>query len=328
MNEITLAFITGLTTGGISCLAVQGGLLATTLTQPSLANKRYTGVGIFLAAKIVAYTLLGFALGSLGSAVSITPTVQGWMQIAAGLFMLVTAANLMNLHPFFRHFVIQPPKWALKMARNQSRTESYFAPALLGAATVLIPCGITQGMMVLAISSGNPFLGAGILAAFTIGTSPLFFGLGAASSALLTKKSFAYVAAAVILVLAVTSINSGQSLRGSFHTIQNYKRALFNESESAVLAKEKGTVQEVTIDVTSFGYTASANTLKVGEPVKLTLNTKNTGGCARSFTIPSMKISKLLPETGTETVEFTPKEKGTLTYTCSMGMYTGTFSII
>ena len=31
MNQIFVAFITGLTTGGLSCLAVQGGLLASSL---------------------------------------------------------------------------------------------------------------------------------------------------------------------------------------------------------------------------------------------------------------------------------------------------------
>jgi hypothetical protein len=31
MNQIIVAFVTGLTTGGLSCLAVQGGLLASSL---------------------------------------------------------------------------------------------------------------------------------------------------------------------------------------------------------------------------------------------------------------------------------------------------------
>jgi hypothetical protein len=33
MSEIMVAFITGLTTGGLSCLAVQGGLLASSLAH-------------------------------------------------------------------------------------------------------------------------------------------------------------------------------------------------------------------------------------------------------------------------------------------------------
>ncbi len=33
MNNFLIAFITGLTTGGLSCLAIQGGLLASSLAQ-------------------------------------------------------------------------------------------------------------------------------------------------------------------------------------------------------------------------------------------------------------------------------------------------------
>ena len=86
MSQILVAFVTGLTTGGLSCLAVQGGLLAGTLahqieedyTQQAVQkktnskNKAQTPartnaaqpILLFLAAKIVAYTLLGALPGS------------------------------------------------------------------------------------------------------------------------------------------------------------------------------------------------------------------------------------------------------------------------
>ena len=69
MNTIWLAFITGLTTGGISCFAVQGGLLASALTEE---NKKKSTL-LFLGAKLVAYTLLGFLLGFLGGTLNISP---------------------------------------------------------------------------------------------------------------------------------------------------------------------------------------------------------------------------------------------------------------
>ena len=95
MNQIFVAFITGLTTGGLSCLAVQGGLLASSLEQQleqqldlqieqEIAARRAHRSGkkrerllahprlalpilLFLAAKLAAYTLLGLLLGALGS---------------------------------------------------------------------------------------------------------------------------------------------------------------------------------------------------------------------------------------------------------------------
>ncbi|HEX6977205.1 MAG TPA: sulfite exporter TauE/SafE family protein [Patescibacteria group bacterium] len=337
MNQIWLAFLTGLTTGGISCMAVQGGLLATSLSQKTEAditrNERFTQVGIFLAAKILAYTILGALLGAIGSKLILSPILQAWMQIFVGFFMLATAGRLLNLHPVFRYFVIQPPKFVYRFMKNKAKSDSFFTPALLGVMTILIPCGVTQAMMVLAVGTGSAVIGALILFAFVLGTSPVFFTLGVAASSLMKKKAFVYISSIVILVLGVLSINSGQILRGSPHTIQNYYTALVSifkptaQAKGSVAGIQNGS-QEVVVNVKSSGYTSTVNTLKAGVPVRMKLVTNNTQGCARAFNIPSMGISKVLPQTGTELVEFTPTKAGRLTATCSMGMYTINFNVI
>ena len=69
MNLWTV-FLTGLFTGGLTCLAVQGGLLAATLSQKQADNLtqkvKQAGSTLpilsFLTAKITAYTFLGFLL--------------------------------------------------------------------------------------------------------------------------------------------------------------------------------------------------------------------------------------------------------------------------
>ncbi len=335
MDNVWLALITGLTTGGLTCLAVQGGLLASSVTQSQDDSraKKAKYVASFLIAKLIVYSLLGALLGLLGSRLIISPQLQGWMQIFVGLFLLATAARILDLHPIFRYFVIQPPKFALRLARNASHA-SYFAPVLLWFTTILIPCGVTQAMMVLAISTESPLLGASIMAAFTIGTSPIFFALGVAADQLLKRKAFSYAAVAVIFFLGVQSINAGQALRGSVHTLQNYYKAATGELDKSIAASGKVAgvntegKQEVTINVTKYGYSSNVTSLKAGVPVKLNLLADNAVGCTRAFRIPSLGISKLLPVNGTETVEFTPKETGILVYTCSMGMFTGSFQII
>ena len=346
MQPIWLAFLTGLTTGGLSCLAVQGGLLASSIAsvteqkmsglgtekkQSFFSNWRY--VGMFLFAKLTAYTGLGYLLGLAGSTLTLSPKLLGMVQILVGLFMLATAARLLNLHPVFRYFVIQPPRWAYRVLKNKSRDTSLFGPVLLGLLTVLMPCGITQATMAVAIASGKPLMGAAIMFAFILGTSPVFFVLGASIVELLERKAFAYIAAAVVAVFAILSINGGLGLQGSMYTIQNiYKIAMMSPSELALKGKQASInsqgIQEVSITVASNGYTASAQTLKNGVPVRLTLTTDRTSGCARAFTIPDLNISKVLPESGTETVEFTPKKEGRLAFACSMGMYTGSFDVI
>jgi uncharacterized protein len=331
MANYWLAFITGLTTGGISCFAVQGGLLTSALATEEEINisksMRAKALIAFLAAKLIAYTLLGFALGLIGESLIITPKIQGWLQIIIGIYMLITAANLVNLHPFFRHFVIRPPKFVFRLLKNQTKVKSFFTPILLGALTIFIPCGVTQAMMLLAISASNPVVSASILFAFILGTIPVFFLIGMAANELFKHKALAVLAALVVAGMGILSINSGQVLRGSVHTIQNYWRVAFEVAQSGSDAPIVLGVQEVTIIVTSSGYKSSVNTLKAGIPVKLTLVTNGVAGCSRAFTIPEFNLFKLLPQTGSTVMEFTPVKTGILTYTCSMGMYSGSFTV-
>src|SRR3989337_4236476 len=143
MNQVALAFITGLTTGGVSCFAIQGGLLASSLSNQQKDNQK-NSVICFLSSKLVAYSILGIILGALGSTLVISPKIQGLMQIFAGLFMLATVGRLLELHPVFRRFSIQPPKFIFRFLRKTSKDGDAFSPILLGFLTVLIPCGITQ----------------------------------------------------------------------------------------------------------------------------------------------------------------------------------------
>lgn len=332
MNQIWLAFLTGLTTGGLSCLAVQGGLLASSVTTQVKPRGMIT-ISSFLIAKFIAYAILGFFLGYLGSTLVLSPKLFGFLQIAVGLFMFATVGRLLNLHPIFRYFVIAPPRFVYKIMKGTTKNTSFVAPGILGLLTVLIPCGVTQAMMVLAVGTGSPILGSAIMAAFILGTSPIFFALGASVVELLKRPAFSYVAAGVIAVFAVLSINGGMGLIGSFYTFNNIVRAATMSTED--IARLRGTVagatdgvQTVTIRVASNGYQPSATTLKRGIPVKLELVTDDVRGCTRAFTVPEYGISKVLPQTGTEEVEFTPMKTGRLAYACGMGMYTGSFNVI
>jgi sulfite exporter TauE/SafE len=319
MNNFLLAFITGLLSGGISCVAIQGGLLASSLTGSRSSNIR--NVLAFLSSKLVAYTILGAFLGLLGGGLVISPKIQGWFQIVVGLYMLSTAGRLLNVHPIFRYTVIQPPKFIFKYLSKISKDTSFLTPIFLGVLTILIPCGVTQAMMIFAVGAQSAVAGAGIMFSFILGTFPVFFLFGIASSQMFKNKILTVIAAVVIALIGILSINTGQILRGSVHTLQNYWGVIAPQS-----SLKTGSV--VNIEVTNFGYKSDINTLKVNVPVKLLIVTKNVQSCARSFVIPSLNYSKILPVDGVTEVDFTPESTGILTYTCSMGMYTGSFNVI
>lgn len=326
MNQYLLAFITGLTSGGISCLAVQGGLLASAIDEKS---DKYKTTAYFIVSKIIAYTILGAILGALGNVFSFSISFQGTLQILIGLFMLATAGRILNLHPIFRYTVIQPPTSLLRKIKGISNEKSVITPILLGALTVLIPCGVTQAMLILAMGTGNALSGALILFFFTLGTSPVFFALGLTITNMFKNNILSKIAAFTIIIIGLLSINNGQILKDSPHTFQNYLRIILNkDSGSGNEFKIVNGKQEVKITATNSGYKTETRTIKKGVPVKLMVTTKNVQSCARSFIIPSMNVNILLPVSGTETIEFTPSETGMLNFSCGMGMYTGAFEVI
>lgn len=324
-----LIFLTGLTTGGLSCAAIQGGLLAATLAgrehepgaHASLPNALHDAkpTFLFLLSKLLAHIILGALLGLFGSYVQLSPQIRGIFQIITGFYMVGLALNLADVHPFFRHFVLQPPKWAGKLLRSQSKSNHFFAPAIVGFLTILIPCGITQGMEVLAISSGNPLVGALILGSFVLGTSPIFFAIGYITTRLSEslRSRFFQVASGLIFLVALTTIISGVNLTG-------FTFSLPDTAQTAELASSESPI----INVSSYGYSPSLIKVPVNKEITLKLVTNGSHSCANVFTIPALHISQVLPPTGTTPIKFTANQTGEIRFACGMGMYTGLIEVI
>ena len=337
-------FITGLFAGGLTCLAVQGGLLASSIAQQreeelsedAQKTNEYLPVLAFLTTRLIAYTALGALLGLLGSVAQLSLQLRAILQFLVALFMIGTALNLLQVHPIFRYFILQPPKSLARLVRNQSRSKNVFGPAILGAFTVLIPCGATQAMMAYAITTGSPINGAVTMGIFILGTSPLFFLLGYAAKKLGTmfQSGFNKLAAVAIILIALYNINGAIALSGSSLTFENILTRINCTisfcSPSDALANSEA-VNEATVYITQSGYKLDPGvvSLKAGSSVKLNLINQSAGGCIQEFTIPKLGIQKTVTMGDTQSITFTaPNTKGPLPFMCSMGMYRGVFNVI
>jgi len=374
LETILIAFATGLTTGGLSCLAVQGGLLASSLShqiENTVQLKQKPGrkkiprksvkpqfalpILIFLLAKLVAYTALGFLLGLLGQMFQLSILTRAILQIAIGVFMLGTALRMLNVHPIFRYFAFEPPAFIRKKLRKtaiEAKGSDLSTPAFLGFLTVLIPCGVTQAMMAIALGSGDPLQGMALMFAFTLGASPVFFAVAYFTTRIGSKleKHFMRFVAILILVLAVITIDTGITLAGSpislsrlFKTSNSVQANIIPntvENQSQVTSTtdqtnpsnnsdqySSGTDAEsftISINVENYGYSPDVIHAKADVPIILELKTDNIFSCSRAFVIPSLRIQKILPATGVETISLPAQEAGKkLPFSCSMGMYTG-----
>jgi len=351
-TNLVAIFLTGLITGGLTCMAVQGGLLAATLAQreeEKLEEKAKGGNALpiiaFLGAKLISYTILGGLLGLLGSFFNLSIQLRAILQIAVAVFMIGTALNIFEAHPIFRYFVIQPPRFLTRLVRKQSRSESMFAPALLGSFTVFIPCGLPISMMALAVASGKPLLGSAIMFAFVLGTSPVFFMLGYFATKLgdMFQGGFMKLAAFAIILLAIFNFNNASALLGSNITLENAESAIVSSLHNFwctvswcsrdgfenSTAQVGNPVNEQTITISSTGYSPTFFAVKAGSKITVHLTNTDGNGCQQGFTIPSLGIQRIVPVGSSSDIAFTaPSQQGQLNFLCSMGMYRGVINVI
>ena len=338
---------TGLFAGGASCAAVQGGLLAGTLARrrPDMARtgrskkaappappplrESLAPVGAFLGGKLVSHIVLGAALGLLGDAVQIGPRIRGHVQIVAGIVMVALALDLLGVAGLRGLVPAPPPAWS-RLVRRSGRRSGNLGPALLGAATILIPCGVTLSMMFLAVASGSAATGAAIMATFVVGTAPLFAAIGYAAkrSAAAVRGRLSAVAAVAVLAAGLMSLNAGLVLNGSPVTISGAWRAVSGGQAKPVAAPTPAAdgVQRILINAEDTGYSPSNVMAKAGIPTTVTFRTNNTEGCTRALLWDSFGVERVLPTTGDTAIEIGELEPGTYTYTCGMGMYEGSIT--
>ncbi len=355
MNYLFI-FLTGLTSGGVSCAALQGGFLASAIANQKLEQVERGGKAIapgsfgvddwgpvtaFLTAKLLIHMALGALLGVLGGVLVLSATPRLIFQAVVSLFMIATAGNLLEIHPIFRYLSMRPPRFAYKLIKNTTSRRALFTPALLGLLTIFIPCGVTQAMEVLAINSGSPVVGALTMGAFVAGTAPMFFVIGIATAKFseVWRRHFLRAAAAVLVIMGLVGLNGVATALDAPLALDRLGPKLvallppYNMDKAAQLAEPTVAVvdgvQKVKIAIENTGYSPSYVRVARGVPVELTLTTA-TGvySCAASFTFRSFGIADYISPGTFKVHTFTPTQAGLYTFSCSMGMYTGTMEVL
>lgn len=83
--------------------------------------------------------------------------------------------------------------------------------------------------------------------------------------------------------------------------------------------------QKIVLSMKNFNYYPNTIYAKAGQPVSISLD-NSVGGCYRSIVISALGLRKTF-KSSSDTLDFTPKEKGTYKFACSMGMGAGTLIV-
>ena len=160
---------------------------------------------------------------------------------------------------------------------------------------------------------------------FALGTLPSLIGLSTISS--LSRGAFSRLflrfSGALVLILALSNLNSGLALTGfNFSSIFQGSPAAVGSAPTIING-----VQEIAMKVTRAGYEPNNLTIKAGVPVKWMIDGAGAAGCTSQIVIPDLNITKSLSQ-GINEVNFTAPNPGQLAFSCSMGMVRGSFTVL
>jgi sulfite exporter TauE/SafE len=176
MTGLLLAVLVAGFTGSLHCAAMCGPFAALSRHQPAYA-----------AGRLGAYLALGAAAGAVGAAVDLAgelASVGPVAMLVAGIALLAWGSLSLARALGWRRRggaaagPTAPMLYAIKRRRRSTRA------ALIGALSVLLPCGWLWAFVIVAAGTGGPWSGAAVMAALWLGSAPALAGAGAAMHAL------------------------------------------------------------------------------------------------------------------------------------------------
>jgi len=319
-----MAFLIGIVASMSTCLAVVGAVVVSFAARYQASGNFYQKNIkphlMFHAGRWGSFFILGAALGYIGSWINISNTGMAWFTIVISIILVWLGLNILGAVPSLSTIGIRTPKKATEIWNNIKKSEHPLAPVVLGAFSFFLPCGFTQSMQLFAVSSGSAWIGGITMLVFAIGTTPVLFGLGVATTRFSHMKNVVFQKAVgfIVVLFALYTLSSGMAVLG----ISLNPAAGAGVKEAAVQSNQQ--VIEMTVDYN--GFTPSVFKLKRGLPVRWIINGKQISGCTSQIIVPSLKIEKKLSP-GENIVEFTPMVAGTISFSCWMGMVRGQFII-
>lgn len=335
-NGLATALVVGLVAGFSSCMALIGGLVLGLSAKhaekhpEATATQKFRPHIFFNLGRIGGYILLGGLLGALGSIFQLSTGALGFMTFLVAAVMLFVGLQLIEIFPRLNRWKLTLPKGLAKIfGRQRHHAEYSHKNAIIaGALTFFLPCGFTQAMQIYAVSTGSFISGALTMGLFALGTAPGLLSIGGLTSALkgAAARKFFKIAGVVVIMFALFNFSNGLTLAG-VNLNRNGNGATANTEVKDPNVTLVDGVQVVKMKEKSNGYSPNKFTIQKGVPVRWEIDATAPYSCASSLVVPKLNIRKnLVP--GKNIIEFTAKETGKIPFSCSMGMYTGSFNVV
>lgn len=314
----------GLMAGISSCAALVGGIVLSMSKQWKSEKKPHI---LFNVGRLLSYALVGFLLGIVGKKAGISLTVSSILTFSVAGLMLILGLQMVGLKIAQKVTIAMPKSVTRFIANDDLSGKTKWMPALIGALTVLLPCGFTITTESLAITSGDPIKGMLMMLSFALGTLPMLLIIGFSSMKILKKPHwsgiFSSVAGIIVIFLALYNINA-QIIVLNWGGI-----SIQAKGEARNIVPMKNGKQIIKMDALAYGYEPNYIRVREGIPVVWEIEDKGTSGCTNAIVSRGLFEGEIKLTPGQTSVkEFTPKKAGLYKFSCWMGMVSGTIEVV
>ncbi|MFH1520711.1 MAG: sulfite exporter TauE/SafE family protein, partial [Candidatus Micrarchaeota archaeon] len=312
---LVLGFLTG-----FHCIGMCGGFVLSYAGKIKQTHE----IGPHLmygAGKTISYTVIGALFGIVGSVIAFTTELRGSIAIIAGLFLVLYGLNMLNIFPILRKFQLKLPTIV------SAKTTAGKGPLVTGLLNgLMLACGPLQALYIFAAGTGNALTGGKALFFFGLGTLIPLLGFGILSrylSSVLTNNIIKFSGVLVIL-LGLLMASNGLNLMGIGLPVSVTSNS--SSIKTDINLDSEG-YQVIKMNVTNYGWEPNSFVLKKDVPVKWEINAKELNGCNNEIIAREYGLDIKL-KLGVQTVTFTPKNTGTVRWSCWMGMIPGQFVVV
>jgi len=338
---LVVALLLGLAAGVSTCMALVGGLLLalsaafqTRQAASAVSDKGVTAqmrpAFVFMAGRILGYGVLGALLGAVGASVTMPPGVTAVLMIAVAAVMIILGTRLTGLSPRIASWSPTLPIGlgkGLGLDGGAGGGYSDGRAAGLGAASFFLPCGFTQAVQIYALSTGSPLFAGALMATFAIGTAPGLLALAGLPVVVPSsiRPGLLRLVGVVVLGFALLNGSAGLRLAGISLSLPGVEPVAAAAPPAEATAPDGA--QVLTTHQDGGGYSPGNVSIYAGTRTHWIVKSSTTATCAASLVVPSLSIQVRL-HVGDNVIELPALRKGTLDYSCSMGMYGGRITIV
>ena len=327
------AFIIGLIASVSTCMATTGALFTSYLHYlPNTAAKKTPQLtALFLIGRVASYAIVGFVIGTFGGVLATITQLEGVLTLFIAVTLIIMGLDmvrLLSLSAILRHIpFVKHVSSSLENSASHHHGRVW-GPLALGFMTYFLPCGFSLSIQAYAVALANPLQSAGLMAAFALGTVPALLALSFTSK---IRHSPFY--RHVIHIFGVITVFVGLSYVANMLVLFNLVPSTWisdvtTKAEQTTASPIVNGVQVVRMTATSSGYSPREFVVKQNIPVRWEIDGKEIFGCQGALQSPKAGVKLMYLKPGENIVEFTPTEKGIIQFSCSMGMFSGQFTVI